>query len=243
MHRISVLLVGLVLIVLGVCNTALAMEVSGDAYIGVYDKYLWRGIDLSGSMPVSQGGVDISAGNFTFSYWTNLQLSSDEGEGFIGGEATETDIIIDYSRDINELLSISVGNAFYGLDGVDDTNELYLILSLNTVLSPCFRVYYDWDEAEEAGLFYTFSLGHDIAFTEALSLSLGGLVSYNQSSDYSVAEYDEFHNYELSCAMDYAVSEQVTVGVSFLFSEGLSDEAHDVIDSEMLSGATVTFAF
>jgi len=74
-----------------------------------------------------------------------------------------------------------------------------------------------------------------------LSRKTGFVTTFCNLEKHSV--FDVAHNYELSCAMDYAVSEQVTVGVSFLFSEGLSDEAHDAIDSEMLSGATVTFAF
>ncbi len=147
--------------------------------------------------------------------WTNLQLSTDEGEGFTLGEATETDIVIDYSRDLNDMVSISVGNIFYQLEGMDDTNELYLTVALNTILSPALTVYYDWDKADEDGLFYTLSVGHDIALTEALSLSLGGLVSYNQSCDYSVGDYDDFHNYELSAAVDYAVTEYISVGASF----------------------------
>ena len=44
--------VGIVLFVLSlVVSTSAfaAIEVEGDAYLGVYDKYLWRGFDLSGS--------------------------------------------------------------------------------------------------------------------------------------------------------------------------------------------------
>jgi len=243
MQKFNVALVGLIMLLVGLCSTASALDVSGDAYVGVYDKYLWRGFDLSGSMPVAQGGVDVSAGNFTFGYWTNLQLSTDEGEGFTSGEATETDIVIDYSRDLNDMVSISVGNIFYQLEGMDDTNEIYLAVALNTILSPSLTIYYDWDKADEDGLFYTLSCGHDIALSDALSLSLGALVSYNQSSDYSVGDYDEFHNYELSAAVDYAVTENISVGASFMFSEGISDEACDAIDSEMVSGAGVTLAF
>ncbi len=243
MQKFNVALVGLIMLLVGLCSTASALEVAGDAYVGVYDKYLWRGFDLSGSMPVAQGGVDVSAGNFTFGYWTNLQLSTDDGEGYKSGEATETDIVIDYSRDLNDLVSISVGNIFYQLDSLDDTNELYLTIALNTILSPSLTVYYDWDEAQEDGLFYALSVGHDIALTEALGLSLGALVSYNQSSDYAVGDYDEFHNYELSAGLDYSVTENISVGASFLFSEGISDEAQDAIDSEMVTGAAVTLAF
>jgi len=247
MQKFNVALVGLLMLLVGLCSTASAVEVNGDAYVGVYSKYLWRGFDLSGSQPVAQGGVDITAGNCTVSYWTNLQLSTDEG--YEDGEATETDIVLDYSRDLNDLVSISVGNIFYQLDSIPDTNELYLSIALNTILSPALTVYYDWDECDETGLFYTLSVGHDIAFTDALALSLGALVSYNQSSDYAVGDYDEFHNYELSAALDYAISETVSVNASVLFSEGISDEAKDSIDSmnagnsEIVSGVAVTYAF
>lgn len=243
MHKFNAIVVGCFMVVVGLCSTASALEISGDAYAGIYDKYLWRGFDLSGSMPVAQGGVDISAGAFTYSWWGNLHLNTDDGEGFQSGELNETDIVIDYSRDLSDLVSLSVGNIFYALDGLEDTNELYLALSLNTLLSPSLSVYYDWDEAEEDGLFYTLSVGHDIALAEPLTLSLGALVSYNQSSDYAVGDYDEFHNYELSAAVDYAVTEQISVAASILYSSGISDEAKDAIDSETATGVTVALNF
>lgn len=223
------------------CSTASAAEVSGSAYAGFYDKYLWRGFDLSGSTPVMQGGVDLSAGSFTVSYWTNLQLTTDEGMD--AGDATETDIVIDYSTDINDMLSLSVGNIFYQLEGMEDTNELYLSLGLNTLLSPTFSVYYDWDKADETGLFYTADISHSIALADSLSLGLGALVSYNQSSDYSVGDYDDLHNYELSTSLDYAINDNYSISASFMFSEGISDEARDAIDSEMVSGVSVAFSF
>ncbi len=220
-----------------------AIEVEGDAYIGFYDKYLWRGFDLSGSMPVAQGGVDLTAGNFSLSYWTNVQLSSDNGAGLKSGEATENDFILDYSRDINDMVSISVGNIYYMLDGLDDTNELYLTVGLSTILEPSVSVYYDWDEADETGLYYTASIGHSLDLMEKLSVSVGALVGYNQESDYAVGDYSDWHNYELSVGAEYAITDQISVSPSFLFTEGLSDDARDAIDSEMVSGVAVTFTF
>jgi len=220
-----------------------AIEVEGDAYIGVYDKYLWRGFDLSGSMPVAQGGVDLTSGNFTLSYWTNVQLSSDTGEGYKSGEATENDFILDYSRDLNDLVSISVGDIYYMLDGIDDTHELYLTVGLSTILEPSMSVYYDWDEADENGLYYTASIGHSFDLMEKLGLSLGALVGYNDKSDYAVGNYSDWHNYELSVGADYALTDQLSISPSFLFSEGLSDEAKEVIESEMMAGVVVTFTF
>jgi uncharacterized protein (TIGR02001 family) len=254
MKKVIVIAFALTLALVAVSSPALAaIEVEGDAYIGVYDKYLWRGFDLSGSMPVAQGGVDLTTGNFTLSYWTNVQLSSDEGEGFKSGEATENDLVIDYSRDINDLVSISVGNIYYMLDGINDTNELYLSLGLATILEPSVTVYYDWDQADEDGLFYTASVGHSFELTDALSLSLGALVSYNQESDYAVfytdpvtdldKTYSDWHNYELSIGADYAVTDQISISPSVMFSSGISDEAKLAIDSEFLAGISATLTF
>jgi uncharacterized protein (TIGR02001 family) len=244
MKKFVVIALVMTLAMVAVSTPALAaIEVEGDAYIGVYDKYLWRGFDLSGSMPVAQGGVDLTAGNFTLSYWTNVQLSSDTGEGYKSGEATENDIIIDYSRDINDLVSVSVGNIYYMLDGINDTNELYLTVGLSTILEPSVTAYYDWDQADENGLYYTASIGHSFDLMDKLSLSVGALVSYNDESDYAVGNYSEWHNYELSASADYAITDQISITPSFLYSSGISDEAKLAIDSEVLGGLAVTFTF
>ena len=244
MKKLIVIAFALTLALVAVSTPALAtIEVEGDAYVGVYDKYLWRGFDLSGGKPVAQAGVDLTAGNFTLSYWTNLQLSSDTGEGYKSGEATETDIVIDYSRDISDLVSISVGNIYYILDGLDDTNELYFSAALSTILEPAVTVYYDWDEADGDGLYYTASIGHSFALSDALGLSIGALVGYNQESDYAIGDYSDWHNYELSASIDYAITDQLSVTPSFLFSSGISDDAKDSIDSEVLAGVAVTLTF
>jgi uncharacterized protein (TIGR02001 family) len=242
----------LVLIVLGVVLTALcspaaaAIEVEGDAYVGIFDKYLWRGFDLSASEPVSQGGINLSAGGFTLSYWSSVQLSSNDDEGFTAGEMTETDITLDYSFDIGELVSVSAGNIFYMVEeDWPNTHELYLSVGLNTILEPSAAVYYDWDESEEDGLFYTFSVGHTFEINDKFSVALGGLVSYNQESDFNIGDYSDWHNLELSVGADYALTDQITLSPSFLYSEPLSDDAEDIaeLDDETVVGLTVTFAF
>lgn len=220
-----------------------AVEVSGDAYVGFYDKYLWRGFDLSGSEGVVQGGVDLSTKGFTLSYWTNIQASNDREEGFKRGEATETDITLDYTGEVNDILSVSVGNIFYHLDGLDDTNELYLGVALNLPLSPSLTVYYDYDEAKSDGLFFNASIGHTIALGEKLGFNLGAGVSYNQASDYAVGAYRDWHNYELSASADYALTDQLSLTPSFLVSSPISNAAKKAIDTETVGGIALTLTF
>jgi len=221
-----------------------AIEVEGDVYASYNDKYLWRGFNLSDSKHVLQPGVDIYIGNFTLGYWSNLDLDS--------GEINETDITIDYAFDLGEMLSVSVGNIFYAVDEIADTNEAYLTFGLNTLLSPTLEAYYDYDEAESDGLFFIASVGHTFEVSDSIGINLGALVSYNQASDYSIfyedadenaVSYRDWHNYELSISSDYAVTDQVTITPAFIYSSGISDEAKLAIDSETLGGVTVNFTF
>ena len=180
------------------------IEVEGDAYIDYYDKYLWRGFDLSGGTPVVQGGVDLSAKGFTLSYWTNIQTKDDVvlGNDVNSGDATEKDITFDYTFSPTDKLSVSVGTIWYALDGAEDTKEAYLGLALDTILEPSLTLYYDYDQVDENALFYSVSIGQSIEMNDALILSVGSLVSFNDESDYAVGNYSDWHNYELSVGAD-----------------------------------------
>lgn len=248
----------------GTVSSALAeAEVSGGAYVGVFDKYLWRGADLSGSKPVAQGGVDLSVGGFTVSYWSNFQLSNyalGTDDELRSGELNETDITLDYTFDANDLLSVSVGNILYAVDGAEDTNELYLGISLNTLLSPSLTVYYDWDEFSGT-IFTVAAIGHEFALADKLALNLGASASYYMADSDFVLAYaptdaatgnpthtgsqNFLHNAEFSASVNYALSEQLSISPSVLFSVPLSDDAEDIvgIDDEIMSGLSLVFSF
>jgi len=241
---IVMLAAGLVLFGTMAQNSLAAIEVEGDVYASYNDKYLWRGFDLSNSKHVIQPGVDIYIGNFTLGYWSNLDLDS--------GELNETDITLDYSLDLGELVSVSIGNVFYAVEDIEDTNEAYIACSLNTLLTPTLEVYYDYDEAESDGLFFVASVSHTFEVSEQVGINLGALVSYNQASDFSIyyedangdeVSYRDWHNYELSASVDIAVTDQITLTPAFIYSEGISKEAKRAIDSETLGGITVSFSF
>ncbi len=243
MKKLLFVLVAALILTTSLVPTAMAaIEVEGDVYAGYYDKYLWRGFDLSSGKHVLQPGVDVSFKGFTLSYWSNVLLDD--------GELSETDITVDYSFDVNELVSLNVGNIYYNLSGdkdvaaaTADTNELYLAVGLNTLLSPSLTAYWDYDEADQDGLFYQASVGHSFEVMESLALNLAALASYNQSSDYAIGNFDGFHNYELSLSADYAVTDQVSISPLFLYSSPISDESKAAIDSETLAGVNLTLTF
>jgi hypothetical protein len=225
------------------------IKVDGEVYVGVFDKYLWRGYDLSGSTPVVQGGIDLSAHNFTLSYWGNVQLKDDTdngnyGEtGYQGGDLSEAEIGIDYALPLGELVTLNVGNLYYPTAGENDTNELYLSGTFNTLLQPKLTVYHDWDENKDAR-FYTLEIGHSVEFGN-VTLNASALGSYAEGADYwdASVETNEPWNTELGLSADIAVTEQFTVSPSFLYSAPLSDDARLLTDTEMAVGLTISHSF
>lgn len=208
-------------------STAFAVEVSGDAYVGVGSMYLWRGADLSAGEAVVQSGVDISVKGLTFSYWSNY--NQDNG-------LDETDIVIDYTADLSELVSVSVGNILYSVEG-SDTNEVYMGLGFNALLAPALTVYYDTD-ALAGDLFVTVAISHSLDLQEGLGLTLGGLISYIDTDAFS-----NLHNFELSGSLDYVINKNLSLSPGVIYSTPISDDSDTVIDSEFMGGLTLTLSF
>ena len=255
MKKFSVVLAAMVLAATVIATPALAaIEVTGDAYIGSFSKYVWRGFDLSGGLPVVQVGADLSAKGFTLSYWTNIQAKNDDidNDGVIdlnGGEGNETDITLNYAIPVGEIATVNVGNIYYTFDGLEDTNELYVGATLNTLLSPTFKVYYDWDDNNdnavdnENSLFYTASISHSLPVGDMVTLGASALVSYNDENPSVDVTYHDWHNYELGAKADIKVMDQLTITPSITFSSPISDDAKLAIDSQLYGGVNVLFTF
>jgi len=227
--NVSMAFITLLVLISAVLPASAAIEVEGDAYLGVNSMYLWRGADLSNGDAVMQGGMDVSFKGFTLSYWSNYNLDLTELD--------ETDIVVDYSTDLSESLSLSVGHILYAVENASDTSEVYVGLGLKSLLEPTLTVYYDYDEFA-GDVFVTAAVGHSLSLGEGIDLGLGALVSYADNDAYS-----ELHNYELSAGIDYALSEQLTLSPSVIFSSPISDEADLAIDDEFVAGLSLSLGF
>lgn len=235
-------------LVLGSVSPVFAViKVEGDVYVGMFDKYLWRGYDLSGSTPVAQGGIDLTAHNFTLSYWTNAQLNNDNADKdtedtLNGGDANETDITLDYALELGDIVTVNLGNYYYTIDGDSDTNEVYASVTFNTLLEPKLTAYYDWDENKDSR-FYTLEIDHSVELGR-VTLNAGALASFMEGTDPGKEiETNVPWNTELSLSADIAVTDQISITPSFVYSSPLSDDARLVTDTEMASGLTVTLNF
>ncbi len=150
-------------------------------------KYVWRGQNVTDD-PVLQPSTSIGLGNLTLGVWGNMETTSVNGEK---NALTEVDYTIDYSASVpgTEELGYSVGLINYDFPtGTAQTYELYLGLSLDTLLSPSFTYYYDYDDVKSS--YVSVGIGHSMAdilgegsgVSADLSASLGwGAKKYNNA--------------------------------------------------------------
>ena len=194
-------------------------EVSGSASVDVMSNYVWRGFKLSDGL-VIQPLVGITYGSFGANLWANYDTDLNEHN--------ETDLTLSYSFSMDKF-SFDAGYIYYALDSVDDTQEIYLSVGYDTLLSPALAVYYDFDEGD--GAFVIASIGHDFELEKDISLSLGASVSYNMESEYSIGDYSGFHNGELSVSVSVPVGKNITIGPMIAYSFPLSNDAEDAFEA------------
>lgn len=250
MKKLSVLFIAISLCLVSMVSVAKAEDaVTGDVYLGMYNKYIFRGIDLSDNKWVAQFGADLSYKGFTLGFWSNLMTKAGNILDTVpvkAGDISETDVTLNYSFTPIELLTFNVGNVFYSLEGGNDTNELYVKTTVNTLLSPTLAINWDYDESDETGLFYTFSLGHTFDVMKNLGVSLGALVSYNQQNFSASEAYNNWHNYELSITANYKLPclEKLVISPSYTYMNAISEEARDAgVSDQSLYGIKAAYYF
>ncbi len=208
------------------------IEVSGSASVDVMSNYVWRGFKLSDDF-VIQPSVGITYGGFGANLWSNWDSNWSDS-----GELTETDMTLNYVFSVNEL-SFDVGYIYYALESAVDTQEIYVSVGYDAILSPALTVYHDFEEGN--GAFITASIGHDVELTQDVSLSLGASASYNADSEYSHGDFSDFHNGELSASVSIPVTDAISVEPMIAYTFPLSDDAESAIEAVSIDGDSSIF--
>ncbi len=200
-------------------------KTSGFASVDVMSNYVWRGQKLTGSWAV-QPSVGITYGVFGANIWANYDTDLTE--------VTETDITLSYTQTW-EKFTFGAGYIYYAFDGFDDTQEVYLSVGYDTILSPKLTLYYDFDEGD--GAFIIASIGHSIdlsGMSKGSALNLGASASFNiedkiMGFDAHGHEFSNFYNGELSAALAIPVTDNFSITPKVAYSFPLSDDAKDAI--------------
>ncbi|HED00743.1 MAG TPA: hypothetical protein ENN18_10215 [Proteobacteria bacterium] len=262
LKRFLAVIVGLVLSIV-IILPAMAEEdrPSADLSVSILSDYIWRGQELSRDSIVIQPSMTVGYKGFSANLWGNLDTDPYVSAGNSPANWNETDLTLSYGRDFGPL-NISGGYIYYGLDGVDDSQEVFLSLGVDTLLSPSLTVYKEIDSYMH--WYFLLGISHSFKITEAVSLDLVASASYLKSEDVDEypeindqgvatgAKFNNFHDGVISASLPISVAKYVTITPSLSYTFPLSSDASDEMkyrsktgedDNFVYGGVTLSLAF
>ena len=230
-------------------------KVTGEVDLAVLSAYIWRGQELSRHSAVIQPAATVNYKGFSLNIWGNLDTRPyAAGTEKYGANFTETDLTLSYTHKIG-IVSLTGGYIYYALaapyaGGTDplDSQELFVTVALDTLLSPTLSVYKEIDHYHQ--WYALLGASHTFQLHEKVGLKLAGQVSYLLSQDETTyAKYDSnsvatnekfsnFHDGTLSVSLPVAVTKSLTVAPIVTYVFPLSNDAKYEMRARGLQGAS-----
>jgi hypothetical protein len=242
--------------------------VSGSAGLGVFNKYVFRGYELSADSVVIQPSVSVSYKYFSASFWGNIDSEENPTQSFVPDRAdeksfNETDLTLSYTFVIDKL-SMTAGYIYYGTKYAAETEELFLTLGYDTLLKPTLSVYRDI--TEYSGTYVNLAVAHSIPLIKDITLDLGASAGYfvgdndywntfeESTADYTGDKYKALHDGMVKAGLTIPVAETISVQPVVQYWFPLSNKAKKTIDGSsynfngklddtLVAGVNMTLSF
>lgn len=265
MKKVILRLATLILVLILSSSIVMAGEdkPTASADVGVFDKYVWRGYELSDDSVVIQPSTTISYKDFSFNLWGNLDTRMDTtaDDDTHSNQFNEIDMTLSYDKEFGPVC-LGVGYIYYGLDAINDSEEIYLSIGIDMILSPTLTAYREI--AHLPSWYLSFGLSHSFELPKDITLDLAGSVGYyyaDNADDFaeynsqlaaSNDPYRSFHDGLVSIGLTIPVTEYMTLSPVVSYSFPLTGDADNHIaavnpysdDSDYVyGGATVSIAF
>jgi uncharacterized protein (TIGR02001 family) len=232
---------------------------TADFSVSALSKYVWRGYEQTRDSIVVQPSLTVGYKGFSANLWSNLDTkpySSIPGRTY-SGNWTETDLTLSYSKTFGPV-NVGGGYIYYGLNAPYsgapdplDSQEIYVTIGLNTLLSPTLTVYKEIDHYHQ--WYALLAVSHTFELSKITSLKLAASASYLKSEDASPGKYpkydgnaipttdkyNNFHEGVLTVSLPIVPAKYVTVTpfVSYVFP--LCDDAKDEMKGRGLQGTSI----
>jgi uncharacterized protein (TIGR02001 family) len=203
-----------------VFGTAMAEDKpEADLTVGLYSQYIWRGFELSKDSVVIQPSMTVSYKGFGFNLWGNLDT---DAYATNDNNFTETDMTLSYDGSMNKI-GYGVGYIYYEVDGGNDSQEVYVKASYDTLLNPTLTFYKEITGI--GGWYANLGISHSVKLNEELNLDLGASIGYLDNED----TYNELHDGSISASISIPVGEYISVTPELHYTFALSSDAGDYI--------------
>jgi hypothetical protein len=248
-----------------------------DFSVSALSKYVWRGQELTRDSIVIQPSMTVGYMGLTANLWGNMDTApyapSESGKKY-SSAWTETDLTLSYSKTFGPVTA-GVGYIYYGLspanrDAADlpDSQEIYVTLTLNKLLSPTLTVYREIDHYQQ--WYFLLAISHTVEFNKIVSLKLSASASYLESGSADAYpkfdknatatndKYSNFHDGVISASLPIVAAKYVTITPTISYVFPLCDDAKyemqgrgikavsnntDRDSSFLYGGLTVSFTF
>jgi hypothetical protein len=244
-----------------------APAVTGTATIGVFNKYIFRGYELSKDSIVIQPGLTASLGGFSASVWGNIDSSQHSTQSFAPDDHhksfNETDLTLGYAKSFGKL-SLTGGYIYYGTKYADETEEVFGTVAYDMIGKPTLSIYRDINKY--LGTYLNFSLAHSIPLGSDVTLDIGASAGYmmgdsnywktNQTatSGQTGSKYQAFHDGKLQAGLTIPITKKVSLVPVVQYWFPLSDKAkrhwgdvsynpNGYLKSLFVGGASINYNF
>ena len=230
---------------------------AGELSVSGLTAYIWRGYENTRNSVVIPPSLTVGYKCFSANIWGNLDTQPYSQTNVTNSSTwTETDYTLSYTKTIG-IVNAGVGYIYYGLGAANagaakplDSQEVYVTVGLNTLLSPTLTAYKEVDHYHQ----YYFLLGvsHTVELNKTVSLKLGASASY-LLSDYADAtqyninassggypkfndsyqatndKFSNFHDGVVTVSLPINLVKYITVAPTVSYSFPLSGDANNEI--------------
>lgn len=243
-------------------------KVTGSASVGVFNRYVFRGYELSNGSVVVQPAVGISYKGFSASFWGNIDSDEKPTQSFVPDREgqksfNETDLTLSYTYTIDKL-SLTGGYIYYGTKYAAETEELFLTAGYDTLLKPALSIYRDINEY--SGTYVNLAVAHSLPLVKNITLDLGASAGYfigdseywgtyeKSTGGYTGEKYRAFHDGMVKAGLTIPLTENISVQplVQYWFPlsakakrtiDGNSYNINGKLDQTLVTGVNLTLSF
>ena len=205
-------------------------------------QYIFRGYELSKDSVVIQPSLTVGYRGFEANLWGNLD-TNDKYTQANKANWNETDLTLSYTQEFGPV-KLSGGYIYYAFDRVDDSQELYVKIAGNFLLSPTLSIYREI--ANYPGWYLNLGVSHSINLTKEITLDLGASIAYQISDTDKIVQYNSqllpttnkynaLHDGNLMMGLTIPFGKYFSVKPVVYYSLPLSDEAKYRIQGTSLS--------